>query len=396
MITETTINTTATPVAIDKKELIDKLAARMTQANQRRGDASNPKQRDAARDENNDIVMGLELLANMDRNAANALWRDYGPVELQGQTPSFLLEPDQAVEQMAAVEENALKAVQPASSKAKKSKAKKEDGNEIRHVGPVVGVENAFLKGRTAAQSGAAKQNATNNSVDHGGTTHADAAPATLLQGRFVRDASGIYRRAGETRDALADEDLKIRFIDKQIDAFEAGVELAKAKGWQTIEVTGTDVFKAEAWFHAKAAGLHVLGYEPNEKDRARLVQHAATVPEKAGVAVNAPVALTAVPDATHSSKEAIDFLQKSGRGELSVNTQRGSYTGKVLHETKQHVVQDAGKGAALIHSKAALDVDTRVMLTSSLATGKSIRLQYKDGKAAGQSVENERGGKGR
>ncbi len=50
-------------------------------------------------------------------------------------------------------------------------------------------------------------------------------------------------------------------------------VDLARAKGWASIGVSGTDAFKREIWIYATAQGLETSGYKPTELDIARLGQ---------------------------------------------------------------------------------------------------------------------------
>lgn len=208
--------------------------------------------------------------------------------------------------------------------------------------------------------------------------------PATLLNGRFLRDDLGIYRRQGETRDALADEGSKIRFIDKQMDAFEAGVELAKSKGWSAIEVTGSEQFRSEAWFHAKAAGMDVVGYEPNEKDLKRLGAPNA-IPEKADPARPGLQAATAVKE---SATQAFDYAVEKGLSVLSTNTTKGTHTGKIVHETGHHVVQDNGRNSVTIHNKNDLDLGYKGFLNTS----KTMKITYANGRGTLPVTEKDRG----
>lgn len=48
-------------------------------------------------------------------------------------------------------------------------------------------------------------------------------------------------------------------------------VDLAEARGWSSLKLTGTQEFKREAWLQANARGLETTGYKPNDLDRARL-----------------------------------------------------------------------------------------------------------------------------
>jgi hypothetical protein len=212
------------------------------------------------------------------------------------------------------------------------------------------------------------------------------AMPATLLNGRFIRDDVGVYRRQGEGREALADEGDKIRFIDKQMDAFQAGVDLAKAKGWEAIEVTGSEKFRAEAWYHAKSAGLDVIGFEPNERDLKRLERRA---PEHK---VAAPAA--SVEQDTHaeavlvSRKAAQDFALKKDFGVQAVNTSSGRYSGRLLHESDHHVIQDIGHSTVAVHEKRAFGAEHKF----DLASKTSLSIGYADGKASVKAPEKARG----
>jgi hypothetical protein len=47
-------------------------------------------------------------------------------------------------------------------------------------------------------------------------------------------------------------------------------VELAASKGWQAIELKGTETFKREAWMQASLQGIAAEGYQPREVDVAR------------------------------------------------------------------------------------------------------------------------------
>jgi hypothetical protein len=216
----------------------------------------------------------------------------------------------------------------------------------------------------------------------------------TLLRGRFVRDEAGIYRRQGEQREALADEGAQIRFIDKQMDTFEAGVELAKAKGWKAIEATGTEKFRSEAWFHAKAAGLDVVGYEPNEADLKRLEVYSQKGIDKAGdKSINvSPIALNAdqsehLKALAESKAVAEQFAFGEKMGVQGINPNRGRYSGKVLHETEHHIVQEIGRGTAVVHSRDDLDAGYKELLKSC----KSVRIHYDQGKGKAQAAEKER-----
>ena len=45
-------------------------------------------------------------------------------------------------------------------------------------------------------------------------------------------------------------------------------VEVATAKNWKEITVSGTDDFRRNAWIEARLNGVKVKGYEPREADK--------------------------------------------------------------------------------------------------------------------------------
>jgi len=198
--------------------------------------------------------------------------------------------------------------------------------------------------------------------------------PARLLNNRFVLGDNGEYRRVGETRVALVDEVEQIRFIDKQMDSFQAGIELAKAKEWQAIQVTGTEKFRSEAWFHARMAGLEVVGYEPQAKDLERL-ETAQRRHELDGKGAEKPN------EAVQQSRQAAEnFVLDSGAGLQVANNTTGRYAGPVVHDTEHHFVQDLGRGVAVLHEKSRF---TDAELVKGTRARGSVKIQYQEGKGA-------------
>ncbi len=232
--------------------------------------------------------------------------------------------------------------------------------------------ENAFVRFSSAddvtAQPAAAvsQKNAPQQAKD---------SLATLLNGRFIRGENGEYRRLMETRVALMDEANKIRFVDKQMDTFQAAIELANSKDWKAILVTGTEKFRREAWYQARLAGLKVVGYEPTEKDlktfaTAQEHRHNKDVPDRASdVSKHLK---------SESLADAEQYALKSGGGTQSPNIANGRYAGKMIHETEHHMVQDVGRKIAVVHDKSCFD---SVNLEKMMARDASLRVQYDKGR---------------
>jgi hypothetical protein len=213
----------------------------------------------------------------------------------------------------------------------------------------------------------------------------ADGSPKTLLNGRFILRDEGQYFRVADgvesTRVALVDEASKIRFVDKQMDTFQAAIELAKHKQWEAILVTGSEKFRSEAWHHARMAGLEVVGYEPSEKDVATLkaAQEARTKVNH-GKAPTAPAASPVDVEKAKSLQAANDHAIDAGYGVSEAKVESGRHVGKVIHETDKHIVQDVGRKVAVVHDKEVFD---RQALRTAMEKGKPLKIQYDDGRAA-------------
>ncbi|WP_226034410.1 ankyrin repeat domain-containing protein [Aquitalea palustris] len=189
--------------------------------------------------------------------------------------------------------------------------------------------------------------------------------PKRLLGGQFLGNEKGEYRRIGEERVALFDDGDQIRFNDKQMDTFKAGVELAKEKGWSAIEVQGNERFRREAWLHAQASGIEVIGYEPNEKDLKDLEQlQQRQASESIAPAIEA------------SLEEAKGFVLANGKGFVSPNERDGTYAGTVLGETEHHVIVsvDGRAGTATAIQKDKLE-------GLKVKPGEVLKAQFRDGK---------------
>ena len=97
------------------------------------------------------------------------------------------------------------------------------------------------------------------------------ARPRTLLNGDLVRDQEGCYRPKAGGVAVLEDKGDSLVVKGKTEQAYRGAIELAKAKGWTAIELTGKGVMLAEAWLEAKMQGLDVVNYTPTKEDQERL-----------------------------------------------------------------------------------------------------------------------------
>lgn len=124
---------------------------------------------------------------------------------------------------------------------------------------------------------GAARQAGTQAPADAPGEADRGRAPLD----RPPESVSKRYLRAGNQyflKDApyqLAFEDLGPYLVTghNRPDVVESMVDMAHAKSWQHIRVSGHEAFRSEVWLQATMLGIDVSGYEPKAADLARLAE---------------------------------------------------------------------------------------------------------------------------
>jgi len=147
----------------------------------------------------------------------------------------------------------------------------------------------------------ASQQAGTRAPADAPADTDRSRAPLDQLPERVRKR----YLRAGNQyflKDApyqLAFEDLGPYLVTEhnRPDVVESMVDMAHAKSWQRIRVSGHEAFRSEVWLQATLLGIDVSGYEPKAADLARLADaRQARLDNR--IEVEADVAATAAPGA--------------------------------------------------------------------------------------------------
>ncbi len=72
---------------------------------------------------------------------------------------------------------------------------------------------------------------------------------------------------------AFEDKGKKVVTRSENTEVVRSLVEIAQARGWEDITVSGTERFRREAWRQATYAGLIVRGYQPTEQDKRQFVR---------------------------------------------------------------------------------------------------------------------------
>jgi hypothetical protein len=96
------------------------------------------------------------------------------------------------------------------------------------------------------------------------------------------------------------------RLDDRQ--TVSAMLDLAQARGWQSVKLRGTDSFKREAWVQAQIRGMQTEGYQPKATDMQeaqRRTVAATPIAQPATASAEATVASTVRPPAAKAAKPA-------------------------------------------------------------------------------------------
>jgi len=194
------------------------------------------------RDDLDDVMRDMEKLAAQDWQRAAALWDKYRPGEID--KPIFI------------------------------------DGDDVD--------EKSVARGAANRQEEVPKHD-----------TNKEVVALEALRKRFLHTDNKFYFRDSESKLAFEDTGKRLATEHDDPHIIRSMVDLAEAKGWNSIKLTGTDDFKREAWLQASLKGLEVRGFKPQKVDLARLEDHSngETRPNKSLNAIEQTVEREAVID---------------------------------------------------------------------------------------------------
>jgi hypothetical protein len=124
------------------------------------------------------------------------------------------------------------------------------------------------------------------------------------LRERFVQDGRRFYFRDG--RVAFRDHGRRLSTPAENLEAIPILMEVACSRGWQEIELEGTEAFRREAWRHARLAGLAVRGYKPSAAEHAAMIR-SLSVERESGIPREPSVPPSALPAAPPASEHEAD-----------------------------------------------------------------------------------------
>ncbi|WP_421375268.1 LPD7 domain-containing protein [Paraburkholderia sp. DD10] len=135
--------------------------------------------------------------------------------------------------------------------------------------------------------------------------------PPEMVRKRYLRAGNQYFLKDAPHR--LAFEDIGPYLVTEhnRPDVVESMVDMAHAKAWGRIRVSGHEQFRREVWVQATLIGIEVSGYEPKAVDVARLTEarrdrmtnriDVTQTPPAAPVPANRPEAPDAAPGPTES-----------------------------------------------------------------------------------------------
>jgi hypothetical protein len=94
------------------------------------------------------------------------------------------------------------------------------------------------------------------------------------------------YQQKQEVMRAKPNE-ITTKLDDRQ--TIGAMLDLAQARGWQSVKLRGTDEFEREAWVQAQARGMKTEGYTPTNTDKQEVERRWATALQREERAAAAP-----------------------------------------------------------------------------------------------------------
>jgi phage/plasmid primase-like uncharacterized protein len=188
------------------------------------------------------------------------------------------------------------------------------------------------------------------------------------LGDQYLRADNKFYFRDDQKTVAFEDKRNSLFTTHSKPDVIRSMVELAKAKGWETLHLKGTEDFMREAWLEAQLLGLKVSGYTPQPLDHARLNERLELAALDKGVPVGVNV-MSAAPVLAPEVDAKPMTAEQQGEALAQVREQRQKET-KVMQELRQELAKD---GATPEEAALALDAVKSMLVTDRAYVGKVL-----------------------
>jgi hypothetical protein len=147
------------------------------------------------------------------------------------------------------------------------------------------------------------------------------------IRDRFTQDGRRWYFPDGAR--AFRDHGRRLSTPSENTEVIASLVEIARARGWQSITVRGSERFRQEAWKQGKLAGLEVRGYRASETERAASIRALSRRNDE-----SRPREL---PLDHPPGKEELPTSSRSAKDEASAGRRESPITGKLLDHGEDH-----------------------------------------------------------
>lgn len=92
-----------------------------------------------------------------------------------------------------------------------------------------------------------------------------------MIEKMYIVADNKFYFRGRENELAFEDKGRSMSTKHDNPDVARALAEMAEAKGWTSVHISGSDKFKPDMWLQLQLKGMEVTGYKPRDVDLARL-----------------------------------------------------------------------------------------------------------------------------
>ena len=183
--------------------------------------------------------------------------------------------------------------------------------------------------------------------------------PAMSHVFKELEAGSGQYVREGEPTAAFVDKGNALIAHDESADTYRAVLELAKSKGWMTIELAGKLEDVAQGWIEAQLQGIEVTNFAPNEQDVAALRARRAELAAEKATELEEPALKVA----------AAEVVMVKGARVVTA----GRHLGSVIEIAGEHVIQRTGMGQVAHEWKAGRMPKAGDMLDIEYQRGQAV-----------------------
>ena len=101
-------------------------------------------------------------------------------------------------------------------------------------------------------------------------STEKGDVPDALSKRYFTQSSAravAFYAEYNAPKPAFRDAGARLSTSETNPNTIRDMVDIAEHRGWQAIQVRGTEDFKREVWLEAQSRGLEVRGFRPNQRD---------------------------------------------------------------------------------------------------------------------------------